>query len=96
MLISSARWLVLLFTSVVLSWRLIDHFDEAFNGGFHMTRGGLALQGVNAEAVQLVIILGCLALIWTVTKTLERTNNQNKGIIRDRPRLFLRALLIKS
>lgn len=75
MLISSAKWLVLLFTSVVLSWRLIDHFDEAFNGGFHMTRGGMALWGVNAEVAQLVIILGCIALLWAVAKTLERTND---------------------
>jgi len=52
----SLKWFALLLvSSSVFMWRLIDFFDEAVNHAFHMTRGGLDLKGVEAEVLQLLM-----------------------------------------
>ena len=67
------KWLVLLFvSSSVLIWRLMDFACEAANEGFHMTRYGLSLRGADAEAIQMVIILGSIAFTWNVVTRLAR------------------------
>jgi hypothetical protein len=65
------KWLVLLLTStLVLVWRTTDFIFEAVHEGFHMTRCGLAVWGADAEVLQLMIILVCIALIWKAIKRL--------------------------
>ena len=62
---SKLKWSVLLFaSSLVLLWRLIDFAYEVADRGFYITRGGLALNGSVAEAIEVAIILSSIVLIW--------------------------------
>jgi hypothetical protein len=71
--ILSLKWAALLLLSTsTLVWRLVDFADEAANEAFHMTRLGIALQGADAEALQLLIILGSIALMGNAMINLVR------------------------
>lgn len=76
--IHKSKWLVLFITSLlVLIWRLVDFTYEAAYEGFHMTRGGLALSGLEAEVIQLAIILGVATLAWKTRASLVRLHSTN-------------------
>ena len=69
---SKIKWFVLLLISTpVLIWRLIDFTYEMVNG-FGMARGGFVLQGADAVIIELVIILGCIVLIWIAITSIIR------------------------
>lgn len=73
MLKSKLKWSVLLLlTALVLLWRVTDFALEAAGGGFHMTRGGLAIWGAEAEVIELVIILAGIILVWKAVANLIR------------------------
>jgi len=73
MLRSKLNWYaVLLGSSLVLVWRLIDFVYEAADGGHQMTRVGLALKGRDAEVIELAIILGSILLIWKAISNILR------------------------
>lgn len=64
---SKLLWLgILLVSSPLLVWRLIDFVEEAKMGWFHMTRFGqvLSLWGDKAEIAQIIIILTMVILVW--------------------------------
>jgi hypothetical protein len=66
------KWFVLLLVStLVLIWRLIDFSYDSVNG-FAMTRGGFVLKGAGAAIIELVIILGCIVFIWLVITNIVR------------------------
>lgn len=78
MLKTRLKWIVLLLvSSLVLIWRSVDFTNEAVNEGFHMTRGGIALWGGDAEVIQIIIILGSLAFIWKAIVNLVRLHVAN-------------------
>lgn len=71
-------WLGLLLTTTpVLVWRIMDFTYEAGHEGFHMTRGGFGLRGAYAEVLQLVIIFVCVAVIWKAIDGLVRSHPTN-------------------
>lgn len=54
-------WLLSLLLSLsLLLWRLVDFIDEDQQRNYHMTRGGLAIQGAEAEWLQLAGIALCV------------------------------------
>ncbi len=78
MLKSKSKWFVLLIVStLVFIWRLMDFVYEAANEGFHMTRSGLVLWGSDAEVIEIAIILGSIALIWKAITSLVRLHLTN-------------------
>lgn len=80
MLRSKFKWYILLLvSSVVLIWRLLDFVYEAVNEGVHMTRGGFALQGAAAEVIEVAIILGSLALTWNAITNLMHLHLTNSS-----------------
>jgi len=67
------KWFVLLIVStVVLIWRLIDFAYESADGVFHMTRGGIVLWGSDAEIIEIAMILGNILIIWKSITSLVR------------------------
>jgi len=71
----SVKWTVVLLSSTsVLIWRLVDFANEAASQDFHMTRIGLALRGPDAEVLQLLIILGSIAVMWNALTKLVRSH----------------------
>ncbi len=67
------KWFVLLLvSSLVLIWRLMDFVYEATKEDFHMTRAGFELSGSDAEVIELLIILGSIVLIWKAIINLVR------------------------
>ncbi|MGL4755916.1 MAG: hypothetical protein ACRCXB_26460 [Aeromonadaceae bacterium] len=55
-------WLLSLLLSLsLLLWRLADFVDEDLHRNYHMTRGGLAIQGNTAEWLQAALIGACAA-----------------------------------
>ena len=68
---------LLLISSLVLVWRVMDYAIEAANEGFHMTRGGFVLRGVDAQIIEIVVILSIIALIWMVLTNLVQLNLTN-------------------
>ena len=64
------KWFILLLIStLILMWRLIDFVNEVVIEEFQMTRGGFELRGPLVEIIELVIILGSIALMWkAITK----------------------------
>jgi uncharacterized membrane protein len=74
----SLKWFALLLvSSLVLIWRLVDFAYEAANEGFHMTRGGFVLRGPDAGVLQLVIILGSIAIVWNAVTNLVHLHLTN-------------------
>jgi len=74
----SLKWFALLLVSTsVLIWRLIDFTDEAVNQAFHMTRGSLNINGAEAEVLQLILIFVTIAFIWNSIANLVRLHLTN-------------------
>ena len=64
MLQPGMKWLVVLIVStLVLIWRLIDFARETIDGEFGMNRGGFLLMGTGAKIIELIIIFVCIAVI---------------------------------
>jgi hypothetical protein len=76
MMQSKLTWIFLLIVStIVLVWRLLDFTYEALGEGFQMTRGGLMLKGFVAGVSELAIILVIVVLVLKSLSTLMRLHN---------------------
>lgn len=61
MLTPKLRWLgALLLSGLLLLWRVLDFLDEARHQDYHMSRVGLSVFGLEAEWIQMLLILACL------------------------------------
>ncbi|NOX42529.1 MAG: hypothetical protein GXP19_02165 [Gammaproteobacteria bacterium] len=59
------KWMLLLaMSAIVLFLRVVDFVLEAANEGFHVTRIGFNLIGMNAFVLQLGIIVVSIMLAW--------------------------------
>jgi hypothetical protein len=86
-----AKWVVLLFVSTLVAvWRLVDFAYEAVDGELHINRGGLALIGKDATALELVMILTALAIAWLAIVKLSGKNYKPKWALL----LFASSLLV--
>jgi membrane protease YdiL (CAAX protease family) len=61
------KWvLVFIMSMLIVIWRVADFVYEALDGDVHIYRMGLALKGKDAIAMELIVILSGVALVWLV------------------------------
>lgn len=71
------KWtVVLIVSSLVLIWRVLDFVYEAIGEDFHMTRGGFSLSGPVAEIVEMLFIIFILVLMLKSTVILYQNQKQ--------------------